>query len=115
MKSGDDSRKNVSTDIGAGRSLAGGAYGLSRIREQSFDPSGRTARVVGAGKLSALPEQEGAWLRSCAGTAVAASQRVPVAVGDGVCVAPWRVSKLPEDLHGASTVGRTEPGVDAGV
>jgi len=115
VKSGDDSRKNVSTDIGAGRSLARGTYGLSRIREQSVDPGGRDARVVGAGKLSALPEQDGAWLRSCAGTAVATSERVPVAVGDCVCVAAWRMSKLSEDLHRARTMGGTESGIDTGI
>jgi hypothetical protein len=54
VKCGDDSRKSVSTDIGAGRGLAGGTHGLPRKRTAGADPGGGDARLVEAGKLSAL-------------------------------------------------------------
>ena len=46
---------------------------------------------------------------------MAASQRVPVAVGDRVSAAARGMPGLPEDLHRAGTVGGPQPGVDAGI
>ena len=57
MKWGDDTGKDVSAGVGAGRSLAGGAHGLSGKRSKGADSRGRHPGLVGAGAVPALPRQ----------------------------------------------------------